>query len=92
MKLKQYSIDDLLGTHPIDDPIWDYDNDSMDLADSAEDLAGMYNVWDGYAKSDVLDNSDETLKKDKSSEANVGLTAIIEVPGQATLPAESVEE
>ena len=97
MKLKQYSINELLGTHPIDDPIWDYSDESIGSADSAEDLVGIYTVWDGYDTSDGSDErkketawdgyansdtSDKTSDDDNRKESKDGLNAVISVPGE----------
>lgn len=74
----------MLGTHPIDDTIWSYDNESVNSCDSIEELAGMHTIWDGYDKSEGTDDHEKKAGgKIPDNKANTGLIARIEVPGRS---------
>ena len=65
--VEQVDINELLGSHPVDDPLWDTNDDiaddgSLDSNLSAEEIIGMHaSVWDGY------DTSEESVGDEEST-------------------------
>ena len=56
---KQRTANEILGTHPVDDPIWNMcDDASVDSCDSEENMAGMYS---GYGEA-VTDHDEDERK------------------------------